>query len=114
MPWDDGSMSPIMADAMRRVVAVRGSAVVLMFYVDVLELQDRLAMAQGEGEDLSYDEKRAIDTQHYHELVELHGRDYAQRFVRLWLLFSDYLIAVRKGAIARAAMKQQRRRLRFP
>lgn len=111
MPWELPTMKPDLADACRRVAAVRGTAVVLFFCADLLELQDRLVDAQGDGEPLVLEESEPIIRQHYHELEELHSHDYAQRFCRLWLCISDFLINVHKGRIARGALRKQTARV---
>lgn len=107
MPWDAGTMDADLADALRRVAALRGSLHVARFYVNARELHDRLQQAEGNGEPLTKDEAEPIIHQHYHELVELEGKDHAQQFVRLWLMISRFLERVEKGRIARTALKRQ-------
>ncbi len=112
MPWEDGSLSPDLSDAMARVAAVRGTAVVALFYNDLMELWDRLTLARGDGSELVQEEFEPIIRDHFYELEELHGHAYAQRFGRLWLAFSDFITAVHKGRIARGALRKQLRRVR--
>lgn len=108
MPWEqDGLLHPMLADAMDRMAAVRGTAVLLMFYRDCEELHHRMDAARGEGGPLIHEEAEPIIRGYYTELVELYDSTYAQRFLRLWVMLSDYLVAVEKGSAARAALRKQ-------
>jgi hypothetical protein len=108
MPWEEPDLMPAeLADAMARMAAVRGSVVLLGFWADCMELYTRLADARGEGAPLHEQEAKPIITGHYYELVELNDKAYGQRFLRLWLCLSDFLVAKEKGRIARRALKRQ-------
>lgn len=108
MDWDvPGLMSPVLADAYRRMAAVRGSAAVMFFARESAELFARLEYNDEGVSDLHDDDKPPIIRSYYAELEELHGVEHAQRFVRFWLSMADYLEAVKKGGIARAGMRRQ-------
>lgn len=109
MPWEDDQelSDPVLRDTLTRIAAVSGTVLVLQFYLDVMELQDREQLAQGVGGALSKDELEPIITGHYHELVELHGRPYAQRFLCIWLLVSHQVVAFDRRVRVRAALKRQ-------
>lgn len=108
MPWEGGEpMDPVIADVLHRVAAVSGTVLVARFYLDLLDLTDRLDQAQGIGPDLTKDEAEPIITGHYHELVDLHGREYGQRFLRIWLLVSNFVLAHDRRLAVRAALRKQ-------
>lgn len=108
MDWDvPGLMTPVLADAHRRMAAVRGSAAVMFFAHESAELFARLEYNDEGVSDLHDDDKKPIILSYYAELEELHGVEHAQRFVRFWVTMADYLAAVKKGAIARAGMRRQ-------
>lgn len=114
MPWDPGEgMNPILADAYRRIVPLRGSAYCLRFWVECSDLFDRIneAILEVVPRELGDDEREQIIRQFYHETVEFRGRADAQEFLRTWLGISNYVVSFRKGAIAMAALKKQTRRL---
>lgn len=109
MPWEDDEelSDPVLRDTLARIAAVSGTALVLQFYLDVMELQDREQLAQGVGGALSKDEVEPIITGFYYELEELHGRPYAQRFLKIWLTCSNMVLASDRRGRVRAALKRQ-------
>jgi hypothetical protein len=108
MPWEPGEqMHPVVADVLRRIAAASGTALVARFYLDLHDLIDRLEDATGVGAPLVKEEAEPIVTGFYHELVELQGKAYAQRFLRVWLLVSDFVLAHDQRVRVRAALRKQ-------
>lgn len=111
MPWEEGHPS-FLTDAFRRVAGVAGSSVVLRFWNDCVEMESRLRDLEGfDYPAPASDDSVALVRQFYFELCELHGREYAQRFMSLWDVLSGFMERVEKGLVARAAVRKQIRRI---
>lgn len=109
MPWEDDEelSSPVLRDVLGRIAAVSGTVLVLQFYLDVMELQDREQVAEGIGGALSKEELEPIVRGFYYELEELHGRAYAQRFLKIWLTCNHMVLAHDHRVRVRAALRRQ-------
>jgi hypothetical protein len=111
MPWEVGHPS-ILTDAFKRVAGVAGASVILRFWNDCVEMESRLQDLEGVDYPAPANEDSvALVRQFYFELRELHGHEYAQRFMSLWDMLGGFMERAEKGLVARAAVRKQIRRI---